>query len=117
MKPLPPTTADDEEEPQLTPLPPGLPTPVSWFASNLRPITVLGVPAIVMAFLVYWITTVVSMRLGRIEDAMIAHDRALAIATARLDAYLYSVCLGVAQTEVDRARCAIGRNPDVGPTR
>jgi len=87
-----------------------IPPSASWLVTNLRPITVLGVPALVMAFLVYWLTMVLSNQLSHIDQTLRDHDRQLAVAVSRLDAFLYSLCLSVSTTEIDRSRCAIARS-------
>lgn len=81
--------------------------PADWLSRNLRAITVLGVPAVCLIYLVYWLTTAASAQGERLETAIAMHERMRALDMARQDAYLYSICLNTSSDDVDRARCAI----------
>lgn len=67
----------------------------------------LGVPAVIALGLVYWVTTLVDYRLVQIQMVIDKHVAQQELATQRLQASLYAICLKGDVSETDRARCAI----------
>ncbi len=57
-----------------------------------------GVAVVIALFLVWWMTTDISGRIGRMDDQLGDHVK-------ETNFYLRQVCLNTAQTEAERAGC------------
>ena len=73
----------------------------------VRDLVRLGVINGIAVFLVWWLTTSVTVRLSALEEAYRRHETARAREEQLTNAFLYAICLNGASDDTARARCAV----------
>ena len=80
----------------------------------VRLTVLLGVPAVIAMFLVYSMVGSVTAKLISIEMKLDYHETQRLRDMSSMNAFLYAICLNGAQTEVERARCAVALDTQFG---